>query len=96
MYSESDGYRRQLTRAGFVDPFVDRLAYEHRFESPGALWEGLMRASVRIAAMIEHQPVAVRARIRSQFDALIEPYESGGWVLVPVSVLLIGGVRSAG
>ncbi len=95
MYSEDDDYSRQLMRAGFVDPFVDRLTHEHRFESPSVLWDGLMRASVRTAAMIEHQPAAVRGQIRSRFDALIEAYTNGGSVLVPVSVLVIGGVRPA-
>lgn len=88
--SES-GYRAQLRRAGFEECWVEHMTWNQRFASATALWDGLMEASVRTAALIELQPPRTRDVIHREFDRLAKSYETDGSLEVPLAATLIGG-----
>ena len=67
------GYGDQLAGAGFEAITVEHLEWTHRFANADALWDGLMAASVRTAALIELQPPIVRDGIRREFDIRVGP-----------------------
>jgi hypothetical protein len=58
------------------------------------MWEGVMSGTVRISALVRGQDRAARARIRAELDRLLEPFtETGGALVLPVSVLVAGARR---
>jgi hypothetical protein len=70
-------------------------AFTHVEASPDSLWDGLMRGTVRMAALVLGQPEATRRRIRAAFDGLVTAYETGGHLALPVSVKLASGRKPA-
>lgn len=94
MVAGRDAYASLLGSAGFDDVRVRTLQWDHDFGSPDLLWEGLLAASVRTAALVTEQPPEVRTAIRARYDEIVEPYRRSGGFEVPVSVLLITARRS--
>jgi hypothetical protein len=45
--------------------------------SPDSLWDGLMRGTVRMSALVLGRPEATRTRIRAAFDGHVWAYETG-------------------
>lgn len=90
----SDGaYEDLLTTAGFQAPRIQTIAYHQHFTNADELWDGLLAASVRTAALITGQTRQVQARIRAQFDGLIADYATGDGLEVPISVKLLSASR---
>jgi hypothetical protein len=59
-----------------------------RFADSDELWEGMLDATVRVAALIMRQPEEVRQRIRAAFDRLADGYRRGDALELPVAVKL--------
>jgi hypothetical protein len=86
----SDGaYEDLLTTAGFQAPRIQTIAYHHHFTNADELWDGLLAASVRTAALITGQTRPVQERIRAMFDGLIADYATREGIEIPVSVKLL-------
>lgn len=91
----SDGaYEDLLTTAGFQAPRIQTIAYHHHFTNADELWDGLLAASVRTAALITGQTRQVQARIRATFDGLIADYATGEGLEIPISVKLLSASRT--
>jgi hypothetical protein len=92
-FSDDDERERLFAGAG-LEGFVTRtVAFTHRLPSADALWDGMLAATVRTAAVVEGQPDGVRRRVRAAFDRLVEPYRVPGGLDVPVSVRLSAGTK---
>lgn len=91
MAASDVAYTDLLRGEGFDAPRVEAIAYTHRFSSPDALWDGMLGASVRTAALILEQPPEVRKRIRAAFDRLAAAYMMAEGLELPVSVKLMTG-----
>lgn len=90
----SDGeYAAMFARAHLVASPVTTLCWNHAFAGADELWDGLLSASVRTAALITEQPPAIRQRIRRAYSELIRGYFFEGQLVVPISVKLITGSR---
>jgi SAM-dependent methyltransferase len=83
-----------LRGAGFQDVEVRTEAFTHVEASRDSLWDGLLRGTVRMSALVLGQPEATRTRIRAAFDGLAGAYETGGHLALPVSVKLASGRKA--
>jgi SAM-dependent methyltransferase len=89
--ADGDAFTALLTNAGFVDVRVMPCRSTLRV-APGAWWESTLRSTPRTGALIERQPAAVRARIRSEYDELVAAYADGAEVQLPVAAVLASAV----
>jgi SAM-dependent methyltransferase len=94
-FADEGEFAALLRGAGFQDVEVRTEAFTHVEASPDSLWDGLMRGTVRMAALVLGQPEATRRRIRAAFDGLVTAYETGGHLALPVSVKLASGRKPA-
>ncbi len=91
MVAGDEDHARLLREAGFSEPSVEHLTWTHWFPSPAQLWDGVMSASVRTAALIELQAPEGRSAIRRAFEAKARDYYAGDGIEVPVAVILVSG-----
>lgn len=77
--------------AGFTQVRVASHRFTHRVGSGEALWEGVLRGSVRTSALVTAQPPDVQRQIRAAFDRMVEAYDDHGALLLPVTVLVVSG-----
>jgi ubiquinone/menaquinone biosynthesis C-methylase UbiE len=88
--------RRLLRHAGLAEIRTDTVAFVEPMRDCDELWEGVLGGSVNTRAIILAQPLAVRQRIRSELNALVEPYRHNTAIHVPVSVRIASGRRPGG
>ena len=67
---------------------MSAITFVQRFASADELWDGMLGATVRVAALITRQPEEVRRRIRAAFDRLADGYRHGDGIELPVAVKL--------
>ena len=84
----ADDDLREGLFCGMADVRSTTVSFTQHFGSAGELWDGMLGATVRTAAVIIRQPVAVRQRIREAYDRLVEPYATSDGITIPVSVKL--------
>ena len=87
-FSDDDEFAAALRQQGLASPAVSAITFVLPFASADELWEGMLAATVRVAALITHQPEEVRQRIRAAFDRLAEGYRRGEILELPVAVKL--------
>jgi SAM-dependent methyltransferase len=88
-FAADDEFRALLQ--AFADVSVQAIAFVERFPSADHLWDGILRATVRVSPVIYGQPDEVRAHIRGVFDELLAEYRVADGFDVPVSVKLASG-----
>jgi len=93
-YAEDGEMRGLLAGAGLVDARVATLELVYRCDDVGALWDGLLGGSARIATVIERQTPQARGRIRAAFVSRVARYEVPGGLELPMAVKL-GTARRA-
>jgi SAM-dependent methyltransferase len=79
-----------LGTAGFTDVIVTDCRGTLRVD-PGAWWSATLCSTPRTGALIGRQTDAVQARIRAEYDAIVERYRSGNEAVLPVAALLASG-----
>jgi ubiquinone/menaquinone biosynthesis C-methylase UbiE len=87
-FADEPEFTRVLSDQGLVDVRVETIAYSHVESSAEALWSGLLGGTVRVSALILRQSAEMQHRIRAAFDEIVQPYESGNGLELPVSVKL--------
>jgi SAM-dependent methyltransferase len=87
-FSDDDEFTAALRQQGLASPSVTAITFVVRFASADELWNGMLDATVRVAALITRQPEEVRQRIRAAFDRLAEGYRRGEVLEMPVAVKL--------
>jgi SAM-dependent methyltransferase len=92
-YAADDEFAALLAGAGLADPVVSSFAFTHRIDDLDAFWADLVGGTVRINALVTRQPPAVQARIRTEFERLLAPYQADGALEVPCVVKLGSGAR---
>jgi SAM-dependent methyltransferase len=90
-FADEDEFAALLGGAGLVAVSVETIAFTQHVVDADELWDGLMRSTVRLAAVVLEQPEPVQRRIRELFDGLLEPYRASEGFEVPVSVKLASG-----
>jgi SAM-dependent methyltransferase len=92
-YAGDEEFAALLDGAGLVDPQVARIEFTHRMGDLDAFWADLIGGTVRMHALVTHQDAKTQARIRAEYERLLEPYRrDGGWE-VPCVVKLGSGAK---
>jgi ubiquinone/menaquinone biosynthesis C-methylase UbiE len=87
-FSDEQELVRLLQGQHLEDIEVRTIAFTHRESSADALWHGLLGGTVRVSALILHQPSETQRQIRAAFDRIVKQYEIGARLELPVSVKL--------
>jgi ubiquinone/menaquinone biosynthesis C-methylase UbiE len=90
-FAADDEFVRLLRGQGLEDVEVRTIAFSHVERSADALWRGLLDGTVRTSALILHQTEDVQREIRAAFDRIVQQYQVGDRLEVPVSVKLASG-----
>jgi len=90
-FADPAEFETLLTGAGFTGVEVRTLAFVHGIGSSDELWNGLLRGTVRSAALVRGQAPEVEQRIRAAFDRRLDAYRAGSGFEVPVSFLMAKG-----
>jgi SAM-dependent methyltransferase len=92
-YAGDEEFAALLDGAALVDPQVARIEFTHRMGDLDAFWADLIGGTVRMHALVTHQDAKTQARIRAEYERLLEPYRGdGGWE-VPCVVKLGSGAK---
>jgi hypothetical protein len=75
-FADNAEFNALLTEQGFTEVEVRSIAFMHPVGSPGELWDGLLRGTVRTSATVRGQPDDVVARIRAGFDRRMQAYRA--------------------
>lgn len=82
------GFAGLLAEAGLADVRCVTLSWAHRTD-PEDWWAGPAAGISAIGLVLERQPVAVRERIRQEYDRLTAPYRhADGSLALPTAALL--------
>jgi SAM-dependent methyltransferase len=93
-FADQAEFRGLLEGAGLAEVAVEPVALVQRIANAEELWRGFMGGSVRGSAFIRAQSDAVRARIRDALDAVVEPYQAGDALEVPVAANIASGRKA--
>ena len=84
-FADNAEFNALLAGQGFTEVEVKSIAFMHPIGSPGELWDGLLRGTVRTSAIV---------RIRAGFDRRMQPYRAGRTYEIPVAFKLASGRQS--
>ena len=87
-FFDDEAFAAALREQGLASPAVADIAFAQRFADADELWDGMLGATVRVAALITSQPAEVRQRIHAAFDRLAEGYRRGDGLELPVAMKL--------
>jgi len=87
-FSEDEAFAEAFREQGLASLGVTDITFVQRFADADELWDGMLGATVRVSALLTRQPEDVRQRIRFAFDGLVEGYQRGGGLEVPVAIKL--------
>jgi ubiquinone/menaquinone biosynthesis C-methylase UbiE len=94
-FSDDEEFARLLREQGLEDVEVQTVSFTHSEPSPEALWEGLLGGTVRVSALIVRQTDEMQREIRAAFDRIVQGYEAGDGLELPVSVKLASARKPA-
>ena len=92
-FSDEDEFARLLGDRGLKDVAVTTVTFTHEERSAETLWQGMLTGTVRTAALILGQTSEMQRAIRAALDRLVQRYDSGGRLELPVSVKLASARR---
>jgi SAM-dependent methyltransferase len=94
-FADDREFERLFRDQGLEDIEVRTIAFSHAAPSPDDLWRGLLGGTVRTSALILRQSEEVQRRIRAAFDRIVQQYQVGDRLEIPVSVKLAAGRNPA-
>ncbi len=94
-FADDREFDRLLRDQGLEDIEVRTIAFSHAAPSPDDLWRGLLGGTVRTSALILRQSEDVQRKIRTAFDRIVQQYQVGDRLEIPVSVKLAAGRNPA-
>ena len=90
-FSDEEEFAALLRANGLDDVAVTTVAFSYSAASPDELWDGLLRGTVRTAALVLGQTEAMQQRIRAEFNRVVAEYRVEDGLELPVSVRLASG-----
>jgi SAM-dependent methyltransferase len=90
-FSDDADFEALLDAAGIGELRVETLSLALAVADSDALWDGFMGSSVRMRAVFDDQPEAVRRRIRDAFEHRVEAHRHEDGIELPVVVKLASG-----
>jgi ubiquinone/menaquinone biosynthesis C-methylase UbiE len=94
-FSDEQEFARLLGSHGLEAIQVRTISFSHPAASPDELWRGLLGGTVRTSALILSQTADMQREIRAAFDRIVQEYQVGDRLEVPVSVKLASGRKPA-
>ena len=94
-FADEREFDRLLGSQGLEGIQVRTIAFSHSSPSPDDLWRGLLGGTVRTSALIVRQSEDVQRKIRAAFDRIVQQYQVGDRLEIPVSVKLASGRNPA-
>lgn len=92
-FSDEEEFATLLRDRGLERIEVATVGFTHAISTPGALWDGMLAATVRTSTLIVAQAPVVQRRIRAEFDRLVAPHRApDGSLRIPVFFKLVSGV----
>ncbi len=87
-FSDADEARRVLLEAGFAGPEVAQVPQTWRFGSPDAVFEAIIKGTVRTKALLAAQSAEARDAIRTAIRDAATGYLRAGVVELPMDAVL--------
>lgn len=87
-FSDEREFARLLNDQRLESIKIETIRFSQQVSSPDELWFGLLAGTVRISALIQHQPDEVQERIRAAFNRVVQRYQVGNRLAIPVAVKL--------
>jgi SAM-dependent methyltransferase len=87
-FSDDREFANLLRGQRLEDIDVRTISFSHTEPSPDALWSGLLGGTVRLSALILRQSSDMQRQIRAAFDRIVQQYQGGTGLELPVSVKL--------
>jgi len=87
-FSDDEAFAAALREQGLAGLDVADITFVQRFASADELWDGMLAATVRVSALLTHQPGEIRQGIRTAFDRLAAGYRRGDGLELPVAIKL--------
>ena len=94
-FADEREFDRLLGSQGLEGIQVRTIAFSHSAPSSDDLWRGLLGGTVRTSALIVRQSEDVQRKIRAAFDRIVQQYQVGDRLEIPVSVKLASGRNPA-
>jgi SAM-dependent methyltransferase len=92
-FSDPDECRRALLGAGFAQPDIARISQTWRLPSPDALFETMLRSTVRTAGLLRAQSDEALKAIRSSVRQEVSAYRKGEGIELPMPALLASAAK---
>lgn len=92
-FASDSEFRSLLAEAGLNGVDIQTVEFVHLFASGDVVWDGIVKGTVRMSALVAAQTEEVQNRIRSAFDRRIGAYETGNGVELPISVKIASGQK---
>jgi hypothetical protein len=90
-FSVDEEFDTLLRGQGLEDRRVRTLGFTYRPSSADEFWDGLIRGTVRMSALVLGQPEDMQRRIREAFEQRLEEFRTSDGFELPVSVKLAAG-----
>jgi SAM-dependent methyltransferase len=90
-FSVDEEFDTLLRGQGLEDRRVRTLGFTYRPSSADEFWDGLIRGTVRMSALVLGQPEDMQRRIRQAFEQRLEEFRTSDGFELPVSVKLAAG-----
>ena len=87
-FSDEQEFARLLGSQRLEDIQVRTVSFTHLEPSPDTLWRGLLGGTVRTSALVLRQTSEMQRQIRAAFARIVQQYQVGGRLELPVSVKL--------
>jgi ubiquinone/menaquinone biosynthesis C-methylase UbiE len=94
-FSDEQEFARLLRNSGLEDVQVRTISFVHHEPSADTLWHGMLGGTVRTSALILRQTSETQQQIRAALDRIVQQYEVGGQLELPVSVKLASARKPA-
>jgi SAM-dependent methyltransferase len=94
-FSDEQEFAHLLGSQRLEDIQVSTVSFTHLESSPDALWRGLLGGTVRTSALVLRQTSEMQRQIRAAFDRIVQQYQVGDRLELPVSVKLASARKPA-
>jgi ubiquinone/menaquinone biosynthesis C-methylase UbiE len=94
-FSDDEELAGLLSAQSLDDIRVRTVSFRLSTSSPDTLWRGMLGGTVRVSAVILGQTDPMQRRIRAAFAEIVQPYQVGDHLELPVSVKLASARKPA-
>jgi len=87
-FSDEHELVRLLHQQRLSEIRVETITYTQTLASPDELWRGFLAGTLNAAALVRNQTQELQRQLRATFDRLLQPYQLGDRLQLPLVVKL--------